>query len=250
MQGTVIKFVVAEDIGYILGQNGNRYFFSGKEWKATVPPWKHAKVHFNLAATGRWVIGVMLMPGEEPAEKDEKEAQLDPQHVLEAEYSIGDWYIHFLENCTNLNGRARRKEFWCALLLNVMMLSLLVLIETFLHSGYIVSSLFCIFTIISGTILLYRRLHDANISDIWLSLFIMLAGVWFVLALVGIVIFMNDVKGTLVFWEKYISIIFLFFSPAYFILFPVYCIIGGTRDTSYQENEWGMPAKPFQSRKK
>lgn len=48
MRGTVVHFFVPDSYGYISGDDGNRYEFSGKDWGLTEPPKQGVRVDFGI----------------------------------------------------------------------------------------------------------------------------------------------------------------------------------------------------------
>jgi len=58
MKGKLLDFSIAENLGLISGDDGNRYAFAGKEWKAKDLPVAGRRVDFQ--ADGANAIGVYL----------------------------------------------------------------------------------------------------------------------------------------------------------------------------------------------
>ena len=48
MQGTILDFSIQSNSGAISGDDGNRYVFSGSEWKASRPPTRGTNVDFTI----------------------------------------------------------------------------------------------------------------------------------------------------------------------------------------------------------
>lgn len=116
------------------------------------------------------------------------------------------WFIKVLKNYVNFNGRARRKEYWFALLFfNIFLIVAGILdmifgtqfhfggnysytygyLMEFDSSGYI-SLLYGIATILPMLAVLIRRLHDQGKSGFWFFIvFIPLVGqIWMLVLLV------------------------------------------------------------------
>lgn len=90
-------------------------------------------------------------------------------HGAESNYDITDWFKKGLRNYTNFSGRARRKEYWYFLLvqIGVMIVAMIldsIIFDTGVGLFYILISLGLFIPNISVTI---RRLHDTNRSGWW-----------------------------------------------------------------------------------
>ena len=58
MKGKILDFSIADSQGVISGDDGNRYTFSGKEWKSPAPP--QAGVRVDYDTDGRTALGVYV----------------------------------------------------------------------------------------------------------------------------------------------------------------------------------------------
>ena len=61
MKGQVLDFSVQENSGVISGADGNRYVFTGTEWKGDIPPSRGRSVDFDIKNNN--AIGVYLALG-------------------------------------------------------------------------------------------------------------------------------------------------------------------------------------------
>jgi hypothetical protein len=61
MKGQVLDFSVQQNSGVISGSDGNRYVFTGAEWKGAVPPSRGRSVDFDVKDKN--AIGVYLALG-------------------------------------------------------------------------------------------------------------------------------------------------------------------------------------------
>lgn len=85
------------------------------------------------------------------------------------------WYILALRNFANFQGRARRKEYWTFVLVNLLILLVLTLISAMSSSSAgrdhaLVDTVYPLFTLavfISGVAVSIRRLHDSGRSGWW-----------------------------------------------------------------------------------
>ena len=84
------------------------------------------------------------------------------------------WYIDVLKKYAVFRGRARRKEYWMFLFLNVLIAFLLGIIDGLLglassSGGFgLLSGLYTLATLLPGISVGIRRLHDTNRSGWWL----------------------------------------------------------------------------------
>lgn len=124
-------------------------------------------------------------------------------HSTEANYGILDWFKKALRNYTNFSGRARRKEYWYFVLVQMGLIIVAMILDAIIFNSetglfYIVVALGLFLPGLAVTI---RRLHDTSRSGWWFLLSI--------LPLIG-------------------SIVLLVFLAS---------------DTKLETNQWGPPAK-------
>ncbi|WP_201618788.1 DUF805 domain-containing protein [Psychrobacter maritimus] len=124
-------------------------------------------------------------------------------HNAEANFGILDWFKKALRNYTNFSGRARRKEYWYFVLVQMGLIIVAMILDAIIFNSetglfYIVVALGLFLPGLAVTI---RRLHDTSRSGWWFLLSI--------LPLIG-------------------SIILLVFLAS---------------DTKLETNQWGPPAK-------
>lgn len=124
-------------------------------------------------------------------------------HSAEANYGIMDWFKKGLRNYTNFSGRARRKEYWYFVLVQMGLVIIAMILDAIIFNSeiglfYIVVALGLFLPGLAVTI---RRLHDTSRSGWWFLLSI--------LPLIG-------------------SIVLLVFLAS---------------DTKLETNQWGPPAK-------
>ena len=124
-------------------------------------------------------------------------------HSAEANYGIIDWFKKGLRNYVNFSGRARRKEYWYFVLVQMGLIIVAMILDAIIFNSetglfYIVVALGLFLPGLAVTI---RRLHDTSRSGWWFLISI--------LPLIG-------------------SIILLVFLAS---------------DTKLETNQWGPPAK-------
>ena len=124
-------------------------------------------------------------------------------HNAEANFGILDWFKKALRNYTNFSGRARRKEYWYFVLVQMGLIIVAMILDAIIFNSE--TGLFYIVVVLGlflpGLAVTIRRLHDTSRSGWWFLLSI--------LPLIG-------------------SIILLVFLAS---------------DTKLETNQWGPPAK-------
>ncbi len=84
-----------------------------------------------------------------------------------------DWYLDVLKNkYATFSGRARRKEYWMFLLINLVVTVVLALIDSLIGSASesgmgLLSSVYSIGVLIPSLALSVRRLHDIGRTGWW-----------------------------------------------------------------------------------
>ena len=124
-------------------------------------------------------------------------------HAAEANYGIIDWFKKGLRNYVNFSGRARRKEYWYFVLVQMGLFFVAMMLDSMIFDSetglfYVVVALGLF---LPGLAVTVRRLHDTSRSGWWFLISI--------LPLIG-------------------SIILLVFLVS---------------DTKRETNQWGTPAK-------
>jgi uncharacterized membrane protein YhaH (DUF805 family) len=103
-----------------------------------------------------------------------------------------DWYLKVLKAYAVFSGRARRKEYWMFLLINVLITIGLALLDGLLHFQVagkgILSTLYGLAVVIPSLAVGVRRLHDTSRSGWWLLIGLLP----FVGALILLVFFVLD----------------------------------------------------------
>lgn len=124
-------------------------------------------------------------------------------HNAEANFGILDWFKKSLRNYTNFSGRARRKEYWYFVLVQMGLIIVAMILDAIIFNSE--TGLFYIVVVLGlflpGLAVTIRRLHDTSRSGWWFLLSI--------LPLIG-------------------SIVLLVFLAS---------------DTKLETNQWGPPAK-------
>ncbi len=88
-----------------------------------------------------------------------------------------EWYLKVLRNYVGFKGRARRKEYWMFVLINIVIAILLGIVDGILgwHFGEnkesgVLSSLYSLGILLPSLAVLCRRLHDTDRSGWWILL--------------------------------------------------------------------------------
>lgn len=199
MKGTILDFSVQTNTGIISGNDDQRYTFQGKDWREQSTPKRGDAVDFGVAE-GNVAEDIFLVLA--PVQKSNfatinniKSPGSESDHIamLEKErgYSIIDWFMKCLNNCTNFSGRARRKEYWMFGLIVLAPAIIAFFIDLMVFYGEMrVLWLVIILSAIPGIALSVRRLHDINLSG-WLAILLIIPLIG---GIVGIVIGCIDTK--------------------------------------------------------
>jgi uncharacterized membrane protein YhaH (DUF805 family) len=85
-----------------------------------------------------------------------------------------NWYLEVLKKYAVFNGRARRKEYWYFHLFNIIINTVLTVIEVITGSfspeagiGFLLGGIYALAVLIPGIAVSVRRLHDTERSGWW-----------------------------------------------------------------------------------
>ncbi|WEV49629.1 DUF805 domain-containing protein [Acinetobacter sp. ESL0695] len=164
MKGQILDFSIQTNIGIISGDDNNRYYFKGIEWKSTEIPNRGNKVDFDLDNEGNAIqVYLSLENKVNPLESFSKYLdKISNTNQAEENFNMIDWFVKSLKNYANFSGRARRKEYWY-FVLGQLIISII--------TGLLDETIFNISTLIlfiPGLAVLVRRLHDINKSGWWI----------------------------------------------------------------------------------
>ncbi|MGK7244791.1 DUF805 domain-containing protein [Buttiauxella agrestis] len=97
-----------------------------------------------------------------------------------------DWYFKVLRNYVGFSGRARRKEFWMFILVNLVLTGVLSILDKML--GLRIAKDEGLLTTIYGVLIFlpywavqFRRLHDTDCSAWWLLLLLIPIVGWLII---------------------------------------------------------------------
>ncbi|TNV19564.1 DUF805 domain-containing protein [Buttiauxella sp. B2] len=97
-----------------------------------------------------------------------------------------DWYFKVLKNYVGFSGRARRKEFWMFILVNLVLTGVLAILDKML--GLRIAKDEGLLTTIYGVLIFlpywavqFRRLHDTDRSAWWLLLLLIPIVGWLII---------------------------------------------------------------------
>lgn len=106
-----------------------------------------------------------------------------------------DWYFKVLRNYIGFGGRARRKEYWMFILVNLVLTGVLSILDKMLGLRVagdegILTTVYGLFVMIPSWAVQFRRLHDTDRSAWWLLLVLIPIVGWL------IILTFNCQKGT------------------------------------------------------
>ncbi|MBF7693926.1 DUF805 domain-containing protein [Acinetobacter pollinis] len=187
MKGQILDFSIQTNIGIISGDDNNRYYFKGIEWKSTEIPNRGNKVDFDLDNEGNAIqIYLSLENKVNPLESFSKYLdKISNTNQAEENFNMIDWFVKSLKNYANFSGRARRKEYWY-FVLGQLIISII--------TGLLDETIFNISTLIlfiPGLAVLVRRLHDINKSGWW----ILISLIPFIGSIILLVWFLTNTKS-------------------------------------------------------
>ncbi|QOD14063.1 DUF805 domain-containing protein [Psychrobacter sp. 28M-43] len=93
-------------------------------------------------------------------------------HNAEENYGIIDWFKKSMKNYTNLSGRARRKEFWYFVLVQIGLTVLAMILDkaVFGSESEFFNACVAFGMLVPSITVCVRRLHDTGRSGWWLLL--------------------------------------------------------------------------------
>ena len=97
-----------------------------------------------------------------------------------------DWYLKVLKNYIGFGGRARRKEYWMFILVNLILTGVLSIIDKMLgwqRAGGegILTTIYGVLVFLPWWAVQFRRLHDTDRSAWWLLLLLIPVIGWLVI---------------------------------------------------------------------
>lgn len=97
-----------------------------------------------------------------------------------------DWYFKVLRNYVGFSGRARRKEFWMFVLVNLVLTGVLAALDKMLglriaKDEGLLTTIYGVLIFLPNLALQFRRLHDTDRSAWWLLLLLIPIVGWLVI---------------------------------------------------------------------
>lgn len=207
MRGEVLHYDVELGVGFITGQDGQRYGFERSDFRRAVPVSKGTRVEFRdengrardiflvqneragpasvpSVGTVSAVATATAVPGAPPP------AQHFGRYASAADTEGTGMWSYFTRalsaNYANFRGRARRKEYWSFVLFWWLAAGAIILIGLLLDSAVgnldyydeppvitiILAGIFFLGTILPGLALCIRRQHDIGLSGWFYLLFL------------------------------------------------------------------------------
>lgn len=163
MQGQILDFSIQQNTGVITGNDQKRYHFKGSEWKEQQHPRRGMQVDFDVDDNGEAIAiysALHLSAHSNNIIQDFKEKSED-------QYSAFDWFLKALKNYVNLNGRARRKEYWFFFLFNMIGVLIAMILDAILGTEVLFYVLYLLAVALPVLGVSVRRLHDIGKSGWW-----------------------------------------------------------------------------------
>jgi uncharacterized membrane protein YhaH (DUF805 family) len=97
-----------------------------------------------------------------------------------------DWYFKVLRNYIGFSGRARRKEYWMFILVNIILTGVLSMVDKMLGLRVagdegILTAIYGLLVVLPWWAVQFRRLHDTDRSAWWLLLLIIPIVGWLII---------------------------------------------------------------------
>ncbi len=77
------------------------------------------------------------------------------------------WYLKVLKNYVGFQGRARRKEYWMFVLVNVIISIVLSIVESIANISSVLTGIYSLAILLPSLAVGARRLHDTGKSGWW-----------------------------------------------------------------------------------
>ncbi|HTJ92008.1 MAG TPA: DUF805 domain-containing protein [Pararobbsia sp.] len=104
-----------------------------------------------------------------------------------------DWYLKVLKSYAVFEGRARRKEYWMFILINLVATVLLTLIDLAIVHVRLLSGIYSLAVLIPSIAVGVRRLHDTDRTGWWMLVILIPAIGWIILI---VLLAMEGTRGT------------------------------------------------------
>ncbi len=97
-----------------------------------------------------------------------------------------DWYLKVLRNYIGFRGRARRKEYWMFILVNIVLTGVLGIVDKILGLQLgggegVLTTVYGVLIFLPWWVVQFRRLHDTDRSAWWLLLLLIPVIGWLVI---------------------------------------------------------------------
>jgi uncharacterized membrane protein YhaH (DUF805 family) len=167
MQGKILDFSVQNNTGVISGLDNNRYEFLGSEWKEQQVPKRGMQVDFDVDVQGSAIAVYSALPQATSSKETYNKVINQFKEKSEDDYTAYDWCFKCLRNYVNFQGRARRKEYWFFMLVNVVVYINTAWLDSLLGTVVLFNGLFLLAVALPVLAVSIRRLHDIDKSGWW-----------------------------------------------------------------------------------
>ena len=168
MKGSILDFSIQTNTGIISGDDQNRYNFTGAEWRGQRPPARGDRVDFDVDNTGSAIQIFTALGHSNPVQNISNQLdKLSDQNKAEEQFNMIDWFVKCLKNYTTFTGRARRKEYWYFVLVQLIILIVAQIIDAILGTEFVFYAIVALALFIPSFAAAVRRLHDTGRSGWW-----------------------------------------------------------------------------------
>ncbi|QXW25125.1 DUF805 domain-containing protein [Acinetobacter johnsonii] len=162
MQGKILDFSVQTNSGIISGDDQQRYSFAGSEWKEQQPPKRGMSVDFDVNTEGHATAIYAALPFTNTGNLTQRLHEKN-----EDQYSPFDWFLKCIKNYVNLQGRARRQEYWFFILFFMLGAIAAMILDYLFGTEILFYALYILGMALPQLGVTVRRLHDIGKSGWW-----------------------------------------------------------------------------------
>jgi uncharacterized membrane protein YhaH (DUF805 family) len=171
VKGTILDFSIQNNSGVISAEDGERYNFTGADWKSDKAPAVKQVVDFSIEEKNAKEI--YLVSSGSSVNTD------GVNNVLEKAKQIQgmEFFIRAYQNYANFKGRDTRQQYWMFYLFYMIVTVILSIVDAIIGID-IFSTIFILGSLVPSIAIATRRLHDIGKSGWWqLIILIPLVGV-------------------------------------------------------------------------
>lgn len=178
MKGIILDYNIQSNSGVITGDDQIRYPFSGTEWRAQTAPTRGMQVDFDVDSMGNALQIYTALNSHNTINSINRQLdQISDPNKHEEQYNPIDWFVKCIKNYVTFEGRARRKEYWFFILVNIGIAFIAGVIDAVIGSGQLFGNIVSLALFLPGIAVACRRLHDTGRSGWWQLISLTIIGI-------------------------------------------------------------------------